>query len=106
MKSGYVYIISNQKNGTIYIGVTSDLINRIYQHRLKSVEGFSKRYSLTDLVWYEIHETIESAIITEKKLKNLHRNKKISIIESLNPQWVDLYPSLTGSCATASQSAG
>ncbi|MDX2074071.1 MAG: GIY-YIG nuclease family protein [Alphaproteobacteria bacterium] len=108
MKAGYVYMMSNQFHGTLYIGVTSDLIKRVWQHKAKIIEGFTKQYDLTKLVWYEVHETIESAIITEKKLKNLLRSKKIAIIEKMNPGWDDLYHTLTedGSCATAAQSAG
>ena len=80
----------------------------MYQHREKLLEGFSKRYNVTSLVWYKVHETIESAIITEKKLKNLGRSKKIDIIERMNSEWIDLYPALygNGSCATAAQPAG
>src|SRR5579883_3399292 len=108
MKSGYVYMLSNRYRSTFYIGVTSDLIKRIWQHREKVIEGFSKRYNLTRLVWYEMHDTIESAIMTEKKLKNRERGLKIAVIERMNPDWLDLYPELLGegSCAAASQPAG
>jgi putative endonuclease len=108
MSGGYVYMMSNKYHGTIYIGVTSDLIKRVWQHKEKLVEGFTKRYNLDKLVWFEVHESIVSAIESEKKLKNIYRQKKITIIESVNPSWVDLYPEITGerSCAVASQPAG
>lgn len=108
MKAGYVYMLSNRYRGTLYIGVTSDLIKRIWQHREKLLEGFTKRYNLTRLVWYEIHDTIESAIMTEKKLKNRERHLKIAIIERMNPEWHDLYQEICGegSCATPVAFAG
>jgi len=108
MYDGYVYMLSNKYRGTIYIGVTSDLIKRIWQHREKLVEGFTKRYNLTKLVWFECHDSVVSAIESEKKLKNIYRSKKIAIIEANNPSWVDLYPELIGerSCADASRLAG
>ncbi len=84
-------MLTNQRDSVLYIGVTSNLIQRIWQHREKIVDGFSKRYNLTQLVWYEVHETIESAIITEKKLKNRNREFKIQLIEKMNPEWRDLY---------------
>jgi putative endonuclease len=83
--------MSNRKRGTIYIGVTSDLIGRVYQHRHGVVEGFTKKYKLECLVFYEIYDSIVEAIAAEKKLKNLHRVKKIAIIEKMNPGWADLY---------------
>lgn len=105
MKGGYVYMLANRYRGTIYIGVTSDLVRRCWQHKEKVIEGFSKRYDLTRLVWYETHETIESAIVTEKKLKNCGREVKCSIIERTNPDWRDLYADIAGaeagSCAPA-----
>ncbi len=108
MVGGYVYMMSNGYRGTIYIGVTSDLVKRVWQHKEKMVAGFTKRYNLTRLVWFECHETIVAAIEAEKKLKNIHREKKLSIIETKNPAWADLYSGLTGerSCAVASQPAG
>jgi putative endonuclease len=108
MSVGYVYMMSNKYHGTIYIGVTSDLIKRVWEHKEKLVKGFTERYNLSSLVWYEVHDSIVSAIESEKKLKNLHRTKKIAIIEQSNPLWHDLYPELTGerSCANASHFAG
>lgn len=96
MKAGYVYMLTNRYRGTVYIGVTSDLIKRGWQHREKIIAGFSKRYNLTFLVWYEVHESIESAILAEKKLKNMHRDTKICIIEKMNPEWRDLYGDIIG----------
>lgn len=93
-KAGFVYCMSNRKRGVIYIGVTSDIIKRSWEHREGVVEGFTKRYNLKMLVYYEIHGDIETAIAYEKKLKNLHRDKKIEIIERMNSEWNDLYPSL------------
>lgn len=86
-----VYILTNRRNGTLYIGVTSNLIKRIWEHKTDAVEGFSKRYSLHSLVWYEIHETMASAIKKEKGLKKWNREWKIRLIESQNPNWNDLY---------------
>ena len=91
MKQAYVYILSNQKNGTLYIGVTSDLIKRIYEHKNNFVDGFTKRYNIHDLVYYEVCDNIEQAIKREKQLKNWKRDWKISLIEKKNPNWKDLY---------------
>jgi putative endonuclease len=90
-EGGFVYIMSNRKDGTLYIGVTSDLVKRIWEHKEGVVAGFTKRYNLHTLVYYEAHGDIETAILYEKKLKNLHRRKKIKIIERMNPEWRDLY---------------
>ncbi|NOT83244.1 MAG: GIY-YIG nuclease family protein [Methylococcaceae bacterium] len=83
--------LASQQNGTIYIGVTSDLIKRAYQHRMGIIEGFTKRYSVHNLVWYEAHETMESAILREKQLKKWSRIAKIRTIEQQNPNWQDLW---------------
>ena len=91
MKSPCVYILTNSPNGTLYIGVTSNLVQRVWQHKNGLVEGFTKRYSLHRLVWYEMHETMESAIAREKALKKWNRAWKIELIEKANPQWTDLY---------------
>ncbi len=91
MKYSYTYIITNKKHGTLYTGVTSDLIARIYQHKNKVVKGFSARYNLSQLVYYEVFENIEEAIIREKKIKHLLRDEKIKMIEAMNPKWHDLY---------------
>lgn len=86
-----VYIMANGRNGTIYVGVTSNLIQRAYQHRNSLVEGFTKKYSCKILVWYEQHETMESAILREKQLKGGSRKNKMTLIEKINPEWKDLY---------------
>jgi len=91
---GWVYIVTNQKNGTLYIGVTSDLSRRSYEHRYGLVDGFSKRYGLSQLVWVERHETIQDAIRREKALKDWDRAWKIALIEKENPDWDDLYENL------------
>jgi len=87
----YIYILSNKKNGTLYIGVTSDLIKRIYEHKQKIIDGFSKQYSLDKLVYYEVISDITTAIKREKQLKNWNRSWKIELIEKENSEWHDLY---------------
>lgn len=92
----YVYILASKKNGTLYVGVTSDLIKRVYQHKngLAKV-GFTKKYSVHLLVYFESVEDINSGIQREKQLKNWHRDWKIKLIEKNNPNWKDLYPELS-----------
>ena len=90
----YVYILANQKNGTLYIGVTSDLIKRIYEHKNNFIEGFTRKYTIHNLVYFEATESIESAIMREKQLKKWNRAWKINLIEKNNPGWNDLYPDL------------
>ncbi len=86
-----VYILASKRNGTLYIGVTSDLAKRIWEHKNNMVEGFSKRYDVHRLVWYELHETMESAIQREKQMKEWKRKWKLELIESVNPEWQDIY---------------
>lgn len=93
-KQYYIYILTNYNNTTLYIGVTSDLVNRIYQHKEKLVDGFSKRYNLNKLVYFEVFTTAYDAISREKQLKGGSRAKKIKLIESINPAWLDLYSDL------------
>lgn len=93
-KSFFVYIVSNHKNGTIYIGVTSNLTKRIWEHKEGNIEGFSKRYGLKKLIYYEFFEDAENAIHREKRLKKYTRSAKIKLIEKNNPEWKDLYDSL------------
>ena len=93
-KNYYVYIIASRRNGTIYIGVTSDLVERIWEHKEKLVEGFSKRYNIDKLVYYEQHTDVKEAIIREKRLKKWNRQWKLELIEKDNPNWVDLYNQL------------
>ncbi len=89
-----VYMMASQRNGTLYIGVTSNLIKRIWEHKTNVVEGFTKKYGIHLLVWYEIHETIGSAIQKEKTLKKWQRKWKMDLIESFNPEWIDLYKTI------------
>ncbi len=93
-KQPCVYILSSQRNGTLYVGVTSDLIKRVFQHRMEMVEGFTKRYGVHDLVWYELHQRMDSAILREKQLKKWSRLAKIRLIEKDNQTWQDLLPGL------------
>ena len=90
MKGAYVYILSNKRNGTLYVGVTSNLVKRIFEHKEKVVNGFSAKYNLDLLVYYEEWWSIEEAIQREKKLKAGNRKKKLNLIESINPDWKDL----------------
>ena len=87
----FVYIMSNRKKGILYIGVTSNLVARISQHKNELIEGFTKKYHLHNLIYYEVHENAESAITREKHLKQWKRNWKIDLIEKMNPQWRDFY---------------
>ncbi|MFA9276136.1 MAG: GIY-YIG nuclease family protein [Candidatus Aquirickettsiella gammari] len=87
-------MLSDKPRGTLYIGVTSDLIKRIWQHKESFVDGFSAKYGLKNLVWYEVHEDINEAIRREKQLKKWNRIWKIELIEKNNSEWQDLYPDL------------
>jgi len=89
-----VYILASKRNGTLYIGVTSDLVKRVWEHKNDFVEGFTKRHGVHELVWYEVHETMEFAIAREKALKNWQRAWKLRLIETDNPGWADLYEKL------------
>jgi len=92
--SSFVYILANKKNGTLYTGITADLIKRVYQHKSDLVEGFSKRYGVHDLVYYEMYDDITDALAREKCIKKWRRQWKLDLIERINPQWNDLYDSL------------
>ncbi len=94
MKNYYVYILCSKRNGTLYIGVTSNIIKRVYEHKNGLVEGFTKKYGVHKLVWYEIHESIESAITREKQIKKWRRDWKLQLIEKNNPYWIDLYKTI------------
>ncbi|MBN9051912.1 MAG: GIY-YIG nuclease family protein [Rhizobiales bacterium] len=91
MAGGFVYIVTNQPNGILYIGVTSNLPRRAYEHRAGLIDGFSKRYGLERLVWYERHDDIRAAIQREKVMKHWSRAWKVRQIRALNPDWNDLY---------------
>ena len=93
-KSFYVYILTNKRYGTFYVGVTSDLPKRIWEHRNNVVEGFTQKHNLKNLVHYEAHENVESAIKREKRLKKWDRQWKIELIEESNPDWRDLYENI------------
>ena len=95
VKNFFVYILCNERNGTLYTGVTSDLIKRVYEHKNNLADGFTKKYNVHSLVWYEAHETAESAITKEKQIKKWNRKWKLELIEKFNPEWDDLYNSLT-----------
>lgn len=86
-----VNILASRRNGTLYVGVTSDLPARVWQHRNDAVEGFTSRYRVHDLVWFEVHETMESAIGREKAIKEWKRAWKVELIQGFNPEWRDLY---------------
>jgi putative endonuclease len=88
--------LASGQNGTLYVGVTSDLAGRIWQHRTHAAEGFSSRYGVTRLVWYELHETMESAILREKRITKWNRAWKVNLIHAANPSWRDLWPDLVG----------
>jgi putative endonuclease len=90
----YVYILASRKDGAIYVGVTNDLVRRVYEHRTKAVPGFTAKYNITRLVWFEIYDDPESAISREKELKKWKRAWKIQLIEAKNPKWDDLYESI------------
>ena len=90
-----VYILTSKTHGILYTGVTSNLLKRIWEHKNNLVEGFTSKYDVHTLVWYELHETMESAIQREKAIKNWKRDWKIKVIEDLNPGWCDLYRGLT-----------
>jgi putative endonuclease len=92
MKQPAVYIMASRKNGTLYTGVTSALGQRAWQHRENVIKGFTARYGCHRLVWFEAHETMESAIMREKQIKGGSRAKKIALIEAFNPEWRYLYP--------------
>ena len=90
-KTPCVYILASRRHGVLYIGVTSDLVQRVWQHRNDLVEGFTRRYRVHRLVWYEVHESMESAILRERRIKKWNRDWKIELIEKGNPEWSDLY---------------
>jgi putative endonuclease len=91
---GFVYIMANKRYGTIYTGVTADLPKRVWEHKNGVVPGFTKRYKLRDLVWFERHETIQAAIQREHNMKHWRREWKTTLVDAMNPEWADLYPSL------------
>ena len=95
-KRFFVYILASKKNGALYTGVTSSLVQRVWQHKNKEVEGFTQKYDVDRLVYYEIHEDSMEAITREKQLKKWKRAWKVRLIEEKNPEWRDLYDEITG----------
>jgi putative endonuclease len=93
-KTSYVYMLASRRYGTLYVGVTSDLIRRVAQHREKSIPGFTRQYNVTQLVWYEVHAEIAEAIDREKRIKHWNREWKLRLIHEMNPHWHDLYDQL------------
>ncbi|WP_315807096.1 MULTISPECIES: GIY-YIG nuclease family protein [unclassified Bradyrhizobium] len=89
-----VYILASRKDGAIYVGVTNDLVRRVYEHQQKAVPGFTSRYNITRLVWFEIYEDPISTIAREKELKKWKRDWKVKLIEAGNPEWKDLYETI------------
>jgi len=93
--SYYVYLLASRRNGTLYVGVTNDLIRRVYEHKIKAVPGFTSTYRVDRLVWFECYEEPISAITREKELKKWRRDWKISLIETDNPDWHDLFDAIS-----------
>lgn len=89
--SAYFYILFNERNGTLYVGVTSDLIRRVYEHKNKMIDGFTKKYNVDKLGYYEAYQDIVEAIKREKAIKGSSRKRKLTLIEGFNPKWEDLY---------------
>jgi putative endonuclease len=96
MKLGFVYMMASRLNGTLYLGVTSDLVQRIYQHRNGLADGFTKQHGCKLLVWFECHDDLQDARWRELQIKKWKRDWKLRLIESENPDWLDLYPTLFG----------
>ena len=95
-KQPYVYLLASHCNGTLYVGVTSNLIARVWQHREHLADGFSRRYNVDCLVWYEAHPTMDSAIQREKRIKKWNRAWKVRLVDDMNPSWRDLWPDIVG----------
>ena len=93
-KPGYTYILASERRGTLYVGATSDLPGRVWQHKNDVVDGFTRTYGVHHLGYYEAFDDIEQAIAREKQFKNWKRDWKVELIEDKNPDWIDLYPSL------------
>ncbi len=95
-KAFCVYLLASARNGTLYVGVTSDLVKRVWEHKEGAVEGFTKEHGIKLLVWFEQHDTAESAITREKQIKKWNREWKVKLVEKGNPYWNDLYPEIIG----------
>jgi putative endonuclease len=96
IEAAYVYILASQPYGTLYVGVTSDLVKRVWEHKSGLVEGFSRKYDVNRLVWYEQHASIVEAIAREKRIKRWHRDWKVNLVQAINPNWDDLYEKIVG----------
>jgi putative endonuclease len=94
MMNYFVYIMASQRNGTLYVGVTNDIARRVHEHRTGAADGFTKRYNVKQLVWYETHGDVQAAIAREKSIKRWPRRYKLNVIEAMNPGWNDLYEAL------------
>lgn len=94
MKQYYVYILGSERNGTLYTGVTANLMKRVYEHKNNLADGFTKKYDVHRLVWYEVHGSAETAITREKQIKKWKRDWKLQLIEKFNPYWNDLYENI------------
>ena len=90
----YVYLLASGPFGTLYLGMTRDLVKRVWEHKVKAIPGFTAKYGVDRLVWYEEHASLEAAFVRERQLKKWKRGWKIELIEADNPQWIDLYPSI------------
>ncbi len=91
-----VYLLANERNGTLYVGVTSDLVKRVYEHKYELADGFTKKYNVKMLVWYELTESIEAAITREKQIKKRNRLWKLRLVDQSNREWRDLYSDIVG----------
>jgi putative endonuclease len=91
----FVYVLASKPHGTLYIGSTSDLVRRVWDHKVKAVPGFTAKYDVDRLVWFERYDTLEAAMIRERRIKGWKRHWKIQLIEQDNPQWIDLYPGIS-----------
>ncbi len=105
MKQPCVYLLASRGNGTLYTGVTSNLVQRVWQHKNNLVDGFTEKYGVHTLVWFEVHQTMPSAIEREKAIKEWRRAWKIELIESVNPQWRDLFEDIVGDASAGSRRA-
>ena len=96
-----VYLLASDRNGTLYVGATSNLVARIWEHREHGIHGFTDRYDVTRLVWCEMHDTMEAALVREKRIKKWNRAWKLALIDGLNPSWRDLWSDINGQIPTA-----
>jgi putative endonuclease len=90
-----VYLLASQYYGTLYVGSATDLARRVWEHKTKAIPGFTTKYGVDRLVWFEVHETLEGALVRERQIKRWKRDWKINLIEAQNPHWVDLFPTLS-----------